>query len=536
MSLRLTAIALFLTACNATPTVPPDLPPISVSPPRSRQPIPVRVDPRTLEQINAAACSSPAGYRCLPKPTILAASSGGTRPQAIPDSWTVPAWFIDPSNVTTCASDNNTGTSATCGGTGVGPLRTWGELNNGRWGCQGSPNICPRLRQSTTITFQSDHTDGTDPVYFFPSAENGPIAITVTGVLNASRQQATGTLGTVTAKNRATGQLLNVVLAAGLSVGQMVVNTTHPSRAWLYTLVSGTTWAMTQPLTAYAFPAIPTEVDTWTLGDAYTVYNPVKVNFAVFRPSWGDLGVSPDDTIFLQQMNLWDPGGSGVNVFQSNQYVDINEAFAQRVVAYESLGFPFNAGYIFNTFFQTGIGSGASQPVPTWFTAPSISAGAIGSPGAPTLSVPKLTGCELDLDVIFHQRFGILPAYIGQARVGQVYIDTATVLTGSGFVDALTGGPWSATSQIWGPGILNMIGAGRVAYPVGSGKAAATFLNTGGLQANGQSRGCLGVPTAGSAYASCNLALTPTQLDTSLGTTVGCIGAPNSAGYCNYGP
>lgn len=41
---------------------------------------------------------------------------------ATPPSWSVPDWYVDGSKTLPCTSDANTGTSATCGAPGVGPL------------------------------------------------------------------------------------------------------------------------------------------------------------------------------------------------------------------------------------------------------------------------------------------------------------------------------------------------------------------------------------------------------------------------------
>ena len=79
-----------------------------------------------------------------------------------PSSLTVAQWYIDPQNSSTCASDQNNGTSSTCGGsdstgTSNGPMLTAYGLVTGRWSCQSSVQGCPRIPQTTTITYLTEY-------------------------------------------------------------------------------------------------------------------------------------------------------------------------------------------------------------------------------------------------------------------------------------------------------------------------------------------------------------------------------------------
>jgi hypothetical protein len=92
---------------------------------------------------------------------LFGASAGGTRTQTIPPSWTVPAWFIDPSITLSCASDNNNCTQNTCGAAGSfqGPCVTFNEIVD-RWGTNS-----PRFSQSTNMTMMSSQLSQNDLVY-----------------------------------------------------------------------------------------------------------------------------------------------------------------------------------------------------------------------------------------------------------------------------------------------------------------------------------------------------------------------------------
>lgn len=452
-------------------------------------------------------------------------------PPNILASWTVSQWYVDPANSTGCASDSNaTCTTNTCGTAGDGPCRTFTQIAT-RW-----TTYAPRLRQNTTITFLSSQSGTADPVVLYPQYENGSIEVALVGPLGASQQACTGTLAGVVSKNRATPQLLNATLCAGLTPGVFVVNNTHPSKAFTYSLISGTTWALTQPLTSATFGvSFASEVDTWANGDSYTAYNLVGVNLVAFVPTSADLGASPNDTGLVQNIKLLDPGGSGLNWATMGTPVDIFECFAQRdiyAVAPDQMT-PF-VSYYSNVFAQSGISGGSTYlPGSAGFAVhPTVFGGAMGSPGAPTLVADKLAGISLDDDVILKQTFASTPVGIGSARLGLVYVDSSSVATCSGTCNAFSGGTASGSVIVWGPGTLNVAGSGRVTYPSGAGAAAAAFKAP--LQSNGQTLGCITKPS--SSTITCNTTVSAANLDTNLGATSGCIGPMGGGTFCNYGP
>jgi hypothetical protein len=127
-------------------------------------------------------------------------------------SWTQATWFIDPSGSLGTSSDSADGL------TSGSALRTWAQLVS-RWG-----TYSPRLKQDTTITFVSDHTDDTDPVYFAPFVE-AQAQLILQGTLGSLQQLTASTLGAVVPKNRPAGQLLNAVLPSG-SAGTFLTKTT----------------------------------------------------------------------------------------------------------------------------------------------------------------------------------------------------------------------------------------------------------------------------------------------------------------------
>src|SRR5271166_2401505 len=126
-------------------------------------------------------------------------STYDTRPppaQPNPAALLQPIWFVDPSDVTGNASDNNTGTTA------LAPLLTFAEIVK-RWGTNE-----PTLNQATTIIFLSDQPDFSDPVDIAPISNQYNLTIIGTPTV-----LATGTIGVynsrLTTGGYATGTLDN---------------------------------------------------------------------------------------------------------------------------------------------------------------------------------------------------------------------------------------------------------------------------------------------------------------------------------------
>ena len=494
-------------------------------------PPPVSV-PRSSAELATAACTGADGqWRCSFKrpATKLGAS---TSAPIIPTSWTIPNWYIDPANSATCAGDTNSGTAATCTGgcsgstcpSGIGPLQSFQELNVHRWGCQGNASVCPRLtghNQTYTIEFLSSQTVSTDPVYLQFSQENGA-AMVVEGVLGTAQQVCSTTLSAVTAKNRATPQLLKVSFAAcaGAAANQLVVNSTHSSRAWIYSTAGGGAWNMSQPLAPYTVPVYNptgTEVNTWAATDAVVVYNPVQINLVLYNPILSDFnqGTFANGPDFYQAV-AWDPNGAFNDNAEYGAVIFV-ESQIQRTAAFTpqaSTGIGFANTVNIGGLTYSGFNVLGNDQV-------TASGGVLNAPGG-----TNLASAYLDQDVI------IGPANskngMGAILQGTVYIDTGTTVT--------TYGPWkyTGTSALWGPGNFNA--AGRVTYPAGAGAAAAEFLLTGSLEINGQSLSCIVVPSVASPTLTCNTTVTAAHLDSNLGATSGCLSALGGGAFCNYGP
>lgn len=510
-------LCLFLVAPVActTPT-PPPTPPISavvsseVTPwqmlrERAAKSAPPLSDNRTLEQIKTAACyDSTNKWICknFQQPHTFAAPTSSV----IPKSWTVPQWFIDPANSSTTASDSNDCVTA------VTPCLTWQEIAAHRFG-----TISPRLRQTTTFKWLSSQSGNTDPVYFTPFVEAAATSVTLQGTLTPV---ATGTLSAVTAKNRATPQLLQANLGASGAVGQLVINTTHPSRALVWKSLGANVFALTQPLTAVVPGTFvfPTPVDSWTNGDSFSLNSKSNIDVVQFQPVIADQSSGVFGVIY--NATVLDPTSAGAAML-INREVAMLEGSSQRTPLTEDALNSYGGAIWANEQLEVGVVGGTTIGFPANTPFPIFLGGALGVPTAVAgFNLTSVSGIQLDDDVIVTTLSATLPPSAQTVGLGEVYLDTGTVLniTQSGNATVL-GAAQSATNIVWGPGTINMSRQSRTVYTIGAGKAATTFLQTGGLQLNGDAtNGCSLVLSTGTW--TCTNAITPAQLDILGGATV----------------
>jgi hypothetical protein len=275
------ALLLALTACPSNPTsdagsgktpAPPQ-DPAAAPLPTAESPPAEPIDVRSLAERQQAACRGADGsWRCKKVKPALAV---GSTP-VIPVSWTITNWWLDPQNVSTTASDSNDCVSA------VTPCLTYGEIAMHRWG-----TTSPELQQFTVINDLSawPSVAPLDSVTF--EGRGGNVAFR--SVLGATQTIVSGVLAGVVAK-APPNTLLQATLAAPTAIGQLIHNTTHDSYAYVLTALGGGNFEITQPV-AQAPPAffIGAENNSWTNGDAYTVYKPDRINVADLKTWSGSL-------------------------------------------------------------------------------------------------------------------------------------------------------------------------------------------------------------------------------------------------------
>lgn len=462
-TIRLWLLALVVLACNSAPPAPATgdaAPPPESStsiPDWAKPPPPFTPTPMPSWLVN-------------PRPPLGNVKAAGTRPPIIPASWTVPAWFIDPANSSGVASDNNTCT------TSGAPCLTYAEVA-ARWG-----TYAPRLRQTTTITWMSNQSGTTDPVYQAPYLENGGSLINSCTPV----QVASVSIGTVTAKNRNTPQLLQADLGASGAVNQLLINSTHASHAWSYKVVSGTVFSISQPLAV--FPALPaampfpvTEVDSWTNNDTVTLNTLTAVNFASVLPQVTDNG-SNTPGVYISQCNIFDPGTN--DPFYVNGNVRMIDVLLNReLVTLESGEWNIFGSYFYNpndraNLFKTAVGA-------AWDAVGGIFAG----------TSVALNATDIDCDTIINTNLAISgnsnPS-TGNTGPGTVYIESTKALTvSSGRTFIVTSNGCVTSAVMWGPGGFTVSAPGHaVLSTAGGATGTSVFVLTGGIKLGTSTTGC----------------------------------------------
>jgi hypothetical protein len=411
--------------------------------------------------------------------TRMPSSDAGT---GIAASWTVPAWFVNRST----GSDGNTCT------TSGSPCKTYAEIA-ARWG-----TYSPRLRQNTTITFLAPgETDGTDPVYFNPYVENHAQVKVVCPLDGTTQVGSAVTLASVTAKVRATPQLLQADLGsadagASLTTNLLLVNATHPSSAWTYKVVSGTIFSLSQPLLLPVDPfgiSFPSEVDTWANGDTVNVYNPVKINLVQVKPVFSDENNYPDggaglqQALIIQNCTIFDPDtfhGASVLVGEGAY---LFESLVTRQLVLDKWS---NNGRILlnlvNVDAQQSL-NGQGTYGATGYTLGGILTSSNG--------LSDLQTGFLGDDVILNT-ISIVPAG------GEIAVASSPanfVYLGAGSNNLVVDGVFRvAAATMWGPGSIVLRGSGRITYTA---TATARFLQTGSFTLNAATTAasfCAGTP------------------------------------------
>jgi hypothetical protein len=348
-------------------------------------------DPRVLECAGRPYKDWPSVRDCILAEAPVAVTDAGhkfgaVRPNvAANPAWLVPAWYVNAST----GNDENT-----CVTSGA-PCKTYGEIVN-RW-----QTSSPVLVQATTLNFL---VDTTELVNWSPVIAQGGAA-TILGTLTTV---ASGTLGTVTplVRTRTPEPRLQAVMSA--TQGQMLVNSGHPSVAWVDS-VSGGTAILTQPFLSNvpAFGAFETEVTGTTSGDAYTLQVPTTVPVGAFLPT-----VINQPNAFAAGFigHVWVPDQSGTpctNNLTLNNLVRITESRVDTVLQYSDTYSP-DDGMLGNSFVAGMYGVVFVQG---------------GSFGSVTSCFSIFRGVA-DADVIFHGMIIDQSSKIGEPTVlGLVYCD-----------------------------------------------------------------------------------------------------------------
>ena len=287
--------------------------------------LPAIHDPRSDQEVARAACMG----RCkgsLVKPLL----TGATSSPIVPSSWTIPNWYIDFANSLGCASDQNSGTSATCSGgcsgstcpSGVGPLLTAGEWLQHRLGTRSPTFAAPSHVVTLHVLSSQPSSSATGDPFgtFSPTSPDGMFAIV--GTLQPVG--STFSAGTITQISRGNpGNDFQVGSISGSAVaGQLLFDSNVNSYAWIDSIATGTA-TCTQPIAAAGLttptnsPSFTIDGASWTIGDTLQLYTVPAIYIDVFSPNGGSLSAhgsaQTSGATWVQSINFADASGGVSN-------------------------------------------------------------------------------------------------------------------------------------------------------------------------------------------------------------------------------
>lgn len=398
-------------------------------------------------------------------------------------TWLQPDWYVSWST----GNDANDGTTpATAVKTVMGGIVIpWGTSS-------------PTLPQNTTIHMLDSQPLGAENIDLSPTM-GGTFYFAIVGTLIAIGTPTVFGTGSVTSKNRSTGQALAVSgLSTSYTPGRLVKNQTHPSSAWVRKNVSGTV-TFSQPLTTVG-PGDPvftagSEVDTWADSDTVQLYDVPTINLTscVILGGAVNSGLTAS-ALWIQDLHVLDAsGGNDTSCFAPScdqTYTALSEVW---VDPYLLLGGNPSFCNAFNCYMN---GGGEMQLTAV------VNGGVFTSNNTGFLFD---LGCSLDQDVAVD---GFVEAG-DRTSLGLVEISSTgeVFVAGSAYLAPLT-----SSSIVWGAGALNPGNGGHLHLV--SGTFAAVLLGPLVLRLDNTA-------TTGTSYASGvwtdGITLTPANLDTNAG-------------------
>jgi hypothetical protein len=341
---------------------------------------------------------------------------------------------------------------------------------------------------------------------------------------------ATTTLGTVTAKVEGTSLTQSTFTAGTIAARRFIVDTTVAANFWVYKLVSGSTWSLSQPISpvlpdTFNFPSEVAVVS----GNAVTVNTLVNVDLVDFEPILSDYDSNFTNQGTLYRLNVLAAGANAGAAVHMNNDVQCLECSSDRPV--DIVGTRYGITHWFNANLAGGLyGGGVGIDN---FASHLVPAQVAGVVGAASTSWPSSLNLNFDTILSNSAGSGAFTSTVQFLAVGTGYLDGGLNVIGG--VDLSVSAQFFDSSNVlWGPGTLNMAGTSRLHYAAGAGAAAAALKVTT-IQANGQTKVCLGNPAASTTTLPCNITLSAATLDTQLGTTVpaGSLFNPGGASYSN---
>lgn len=434
-----------------------------------------------------------------------------------------PSWgngqtiYLDPANASTHASDSNDClTSST-------PCLSWNQFVV-RWGGYATLFDASVSSATSIVALSTEPTNlgEKDPIIWFPyvNSTGGTVpTVTLTCALSGAQVVASGTMGTVTAKNRTLSTPVWMSIASFTggtpNAGDLIVNSTHASNA----IVMGTSAStfLYQPQTNTGFvpqgtfgATIPTEVDTTATGDSYTEYAPCGLNLVLIHQTAISNATAQNSNAFVPLViqyihGLYPPSGRG-NLGSASSPVVLDgqllvaDSTFDRFVTHHPTGTYPEARFVDN---QYGLGydlessqfpvNSSGSPDPNPDIASKLNSAAVTVfGGGEAISPATEFGSTLrnawpDNDFFMAQASGVTVSLRETVSLGCVAVGNSAIVAaddGAHVIAAGTtwGGACSTQNIIWNSGVtstssatLITLGQSRWTWTVGD-TAATTFF------------------------------------------------------------
>lgn len=389
-----------------------------------------------------------------------------------PESWLVPAWYIDPVN-------GNDGADGLTPGTAI---KHWGELLL-RWGTQS-----PILPQETIVTFLSDQPDLSDPVIANPQVGSIVGTFAIQGSLNPVAGAA-GSFTAVVPLNRATGTKWRVTdntKPAGFwsaYVGLMIHDLTTDTRFWVDADLGASTAVVTQAFADASSTSNPAIIPIGN-GDGYQVVKPTRVYIANFTPYTAS-GFNGE------LRRIWN-FATNAEMFCGNGNTYIYES---RVDDFMLLPYGGNITNCYLFGLQFGGEAYLLGGLVTFLLVMAVGGGQGTIDGDTYVNAPAMA---LDGTVIIGAAY--FANNLEVPNINSLGAATAALFVSNGAIYGI--------AAVWGPGAINVHVGGDLGYDA---PAVGAFLNAGGLSLDGA--GVASSYNAGTGLWAGGIALTPTNLD-----------------------
>lgn len=345
-------------------------------------------------------------------------------------------YYTDWADITGCASDSNTCTSAVCGDVGVGPCQSVNGVI-AQWG-----TFSPIVSHTITIQALSSEPAGAEDIVLRPILEGADLIL----IGSPTMVGAPFSAGAVTPKLRTSHgtQLKVAAFPSSAVVGMSVHNLTTGSVAMIDALSLGVA-TLTQPLNGTALTTVTsapsvTEDDAWAPGQSLQLESLTTLNLKELSPTGGDDDPSGHTPVaWVQDIYVPDAYGTpGKSILLSNAY-GVVTAFADCRIdpEFDTSGEPHPYSLVLGSQLNGGALLGLTD----------VLGGSSNGALAQTTKMYDLS--VVDDDVALHGETLVKGLY---SIAGYAFVD--------GLIEPSHGGilvlehDWASGSNLYGPGTL----------------------------------------------------------------------------------